>query len=190
VNPNDIILKYYKPGTLAYDLLMVHSTAVRNLALKIAGNNPQLNINTALVARAAMLHDIGIFKTNAHDLGCFGQFPYVCHGYLGREILEMEGLPELALFCERHTGTGLSKEEIIAHNLPVPIRDMLPVTTEEKLICYADKFFSKSAKHPERPKKMEKIIRGLSRFGDKKVAGFEAFIKMFGVSDIYEDEVD
>jgi hypothetical protein len=37
---------------------------------------------------------------------------------------------------------------------------------------------------------MEKIIRGLSRFGDKKVADFEAFIKMFGVSGIYEDEVD
>jgi len=189
VTPEEIISKYYKPGTLAYDLLIIHSTAVKNLALKIAQQNPHLNINTDLVAKAAMLHDIGIFKTNAPDLGCFGQFPYVCHGYLGREILEMEGLPEVAPFCERHTGTGLSKEEIITHNLPVPVRDMVPLTIEEKLICYADKFFSKSGKHPERPKKLEKIMRGLSRFGDNKVADFENFIQFFGINDIYEDEV-
>ncbi len=189
MNPEDIIRKYYKPGTLSYDLLMVHSVAVKNLALKIAQNNPHLNINANLISEAAMLHDIGIFMTNAPDLGCYGKFPYICHGYLGREILEKEGLMEIAPFCERHTGTGLSKEEIISRNLPIPIRDMMPGTIEEKLICYADKFFSKSGKHPEKPKKMEKIFKGLSKFGDQKIAAFNDFVKIFGRNHIYDDEV-
>ncbi len=189
MNPEDIIRKYYTPGTLSHDLLIIHSTAVKNLALKISKNNPHLNINSALVAQAAMLHDIGIFMTNAPELGCYGKFPYICHGYLGREILENEGLIEIAPFCERHTGTGLSKEEIISRNLPIPVRDMMPVTIEEKLICYADKFFSKSGKHPEKPKKMEKIIHGLAKFGEQKIAAFEVLIKMFGVNCIYDEEV-
>ena len=189
MNPEDIIRKYYKPGTLAHNLLMIHSTAVMNLALNIAEKNPHLTIKTELVAQAAMLHDIGIFMTNAPNLGCFGLFPYICHGYLGREILEKEGLMEVAPFCERHTGTGLSKAEIIARNLPIPIREMMPVTIEEKLICYADKFFSKSGKHPDKPKKMEKILKGLSKFGEQKIAAFEVFIEMFGINFVYEDEV-
>ncbi len=59
-----------------------------------------------------MLHDIGIFLTNAPHIGCYGDKPYICHGYLGREILDKEGLPGHAMVCERHVGAGLTVTDI------------------------------------------------------------------------------
>jgi len=180
-----LIEKYIDPGSKAFKILVEHSTAVKNLALRVADHNPQLKIDRALLIQAAMLHDIGMIKTNAPDLGCFGNLPYICHGYLGREILENESLHTLALFCERHTGTGISKEEIKTHNLPLPIRDMMPVSVEEKILCYADKFFSKSGKNLSTPKKLKKIHKNISKYGNDKLRQFDEFIGMFGIYYIY-----
>lgn len=185
--PIAIIKKYYRPGSRAYEILMEHSQAVKELCMKIASHNPQLNINKTLLGQAAMLHDIGMIKTHAPDLGCHGDQPYICHGYLGREILENEGLPGVALFCERHTGVGISKVEIVERNLPVPHRDMLPVTVEEKILCYADKFFSKSGKDLSKPKKLKKIHRGLLKYGEDKPRRFDELIGMFGIFYVYLD---
>ena len=104
---------------------------------------------------AAMLHDIGIFLTHAPSLGCNGPHPYLKHGHLGCKLLEKEGLPKHALVCERHVGVGITRKDVLDHKLPLPAKDMLPLSLEEKIICYADKFFSKngayaaSRKNPE-----------------------------------------
>ena len=185
MEPVKLLEKYIDPGSKVYQIILKHSIAVKELALKIADHNPHLNINRELLAQAAMLHDIGIIKTNAPDLGCFGDYSYICHGYLGREILENEGMHNVALFCERHTGTGISKEEIINQNLPLPHRDMMPVSIEEKILCYADKFFSKSGKNLEEPKKLKKIYRNLSKYGEDKLRRFDEFIGMFGIYYVY-----
>lgn len=43
------------------------------------------------------------------------------------------GLPRHALACERHTGAGITREEVAAQDLPLPRdRDYLPITLEEK----------------------------------------------------------
>jgi uncharacterized protein len=128
-----------------------------------------------------MLHDIGIFMTDAHDIGCFGDKEYICHGYLGRELLEKEGLPRHALVCERHVGVGVSLADIDKNHLPVPRRDMLPITLEEKIICYADKFFSKSkgALYTARP--IEEVRRQVTRYGAEQLRRFEQMFRMFEV---------
>jgi uncharacterized protein len=185
MEPVSIIDKYVKPGSKAHRILIAHSTAVKELALLIADHNPGLNLARKLLVQAAMLHDIGMIRTNAPDLGCFGEHPYICHGYLGREILEKEGLHRVALFCERHTGTGITKQEIISRNLPLPVRDMVPVTTEEKVICYADKFFSKSGKNLSQPKKLTDIYKSIGRYGEEKLKRFDDFIGMFGIYYVY-----
>ena len=41
-------------------------------------------------------------------------------------------------------GAGLSIADIEKHNFPIPKRDMMPTTIEEKIICFADKFFQKT----------------------------------------------
>jgi len=129
---------------------------------------------------AGMLHDIGIVKTNAPDIGCFGDLPYITHTYLGRKILEQNGFENIAPICERHIGVGLSKTDIISSGFPLPHRDMLPVSLEEKLICYADKFYSKSDKHLTTPKSMDKIRKKTKKYGDDKAAKFEELIELFG----------
>jgi uncharacterized protein len=184
----DILKKHANPKAKVFQILLKHSQSVRDLALKIAAKNPQLEINIELLEQAAMLHDIGIVKTNAPDLGCFGRHPYICHGYLGREILEAEGLYDVAKFCERHTGTGISLDEILKRKLPLPHRDMMPQSIEEKILCYADKFFSKSGKNLTQPKKLKKIYRNLSKYGESKVRRFDDFIGMFGLYYVYEEK--
>lgn len=97
----------------------------------------------AILEEAAMLHDIGIFMTDADGICCFGSYSYICHGYLGADLMRKEGFPRHALVCERHTGAGISLQSIIDQQLPVPHRDMVPVSLEEQVICFADKFFQR-----------------------------------------------
>ena len=124
-----------------------------------------------------MLHDIGIIKTDAPGIKCFGTEPYICHGILGAEMLRQEGLPRHARVCERHTGAGLSLNEIVSQNLPLPHQDFLPETLEEQVICYADKFFSKT--HLDREKSVEKAEKSIAKFGEEGLARFKQWEKMF-----------
>ncbi len=184
----EILKKYAGEGSKSFHILMDHSESVKNLALRIAEKNPQLAIDIELLKAAAMLHDIGIVKTNAPDIGCHGTYPYICHGFLGRQILEAEGLKDVAPFCERHTGVGISKHEIIHYNLPLPHRDMIPVSTEEQILCYADKFFSKSGKNLHKPKKLKKVYQNLAKYGEDKARRFDEFIGKFGLYYVHGNE--
>lgn len=172
-----IIEKHYSRGSELYNLLVEHSKQVADLAMDIIKKNRHLTINQDFVYEAAMLHDIGIFKTHAPSIHCNGDMPYICHGYLGREILEAEGLPQHALVCEHHTGSGLTLDEIITQNLPLPQREMLPTTIEEKLVCYADKFFSKSRIAPAKP--IEKVQAEMARFGEASLNRFNELTTLF-----------
>ena len=124
-----------------------------------------------------MLHDIGIFQTDAPGIHCFGSQPYICHGRLGAELLRKEGYEQHARVCERHTGAGITKEQIEKQQLPLPHQDFLPETMEEKVICYADKFFSKT--HLDKEKSIEKAEKSLAKFGEEGVKRFQEWERMF-----------
>jgi uncharacterized protein len=172
-----IIDKYYPEENELRRILMIHSRSVADKALAIAEAHPELAIDKQFVEEAAMLHDIGIFRTNAPSIQCFGTEPYICHGTIGAQLMREEGFPQHALVCERHTGSGLSLLEIERQNLPVPHHDMLPLSLEEKLICYADKFFSKT--HLEREKTVEQALNSLLKFGEEGIARFDTWIQLF-----------
>jgi len=175
--PVEIIKKYYQEETDLYRILLDHSFSVAEKSLFIAQMHPEMHLDIAFIYEAAMLHDIGIYKTNAPDVYCHGEFPYICHGYLGSDLLKAEGFPRHALVCERHTGTGLSREYIIKNNLPVPKRNMLPESVEEQLICFSDKFFSKL--NPGKEKAIDKIRKNLSKHGEDSVKKFDNWCKLF-----------
>ena len=175
-----LICKYYPEDKRVHKIYLNHCIRVTELALLLAELNPKLDISRKIVIRGGMLHDIGIMETNAPDIGCFGDLPYVAHTYKGREILEKEGFEKIAKICERHIGVGLSLEDIIKGNLPLPHRDMLPITLEEKLICYADKFYSKSNRHLFTAKPMDKVKAKIKRYGDDKYERFKSYKKLFG----------
>lgn len=175
---HQIISKYYPGDHPARDILLTHSHLVKEKSLKIATQHPELKADKHFISEAAMLHDIGIFLTNAPAIGCHGKHHYICHGYLGREILEKEGLPKHGLVCERHTGTGLTKEEIREQKLPIPHRDMIPQSIEEQIICFADTFFSKG-REIEREKSPEEVKKVLQKYGEEKVKKFSEWCEMF-----------
>lgn len=176
-----IIKKYYKENSELYNLLVSHSQAVAKKALEIAKNVPALKPDIKFIKEAAMLHDIGIFLTNAPEIDCFGEEPYICHGYLGGEILKREGFPQHALVCERHTGVGISIDDIEKEKLPLPLRDMIPVSVEEKIICLADKFFSKNKACLVREKSLDEIRTSHQKFGEDKVEAFDKLLKEFSI---------
>ena len=56
---------------------------------------------------------------------------------------------------------------------------MIPVSIEEQLICYADKFFSKNGNGQPPEKTISEIVEGLKSYGPDKVRRFETWVKMF-----------
>lgn len=180
MNPKDIIEKFYKKDSELYRILVTHSESVAKYATKIVDKHPELGADRRLVFEGAMLHDIGIIKTSAPAIHCSGKYDYICHGYLGREMLESLGLNELALFCEHHTGAGMTKEEIELRELPLPHRDMLPTTVEEEIVCYADKFFSKT-KNLREAKTFEKALASIEKHGEGPKARFLAMHERFKI---------
>jgi uncharacterized protein len=181
LDPIKIIEKFYNSESKAYHYLLPHSAMVTEKALRIAKKVKHLNPDLNFIEEAAMLHDIGIFLTNEPKLGCYGNKPYVCHGYLGRQILEKEGFPKHALVCERHIGVGITLEDIEEKELPLPKRDMVPLSIEEQIICFADKFFSKDSDFLLKEKPLERVRTYVSKFGKDNVKKFDEWVKIFGI---------
>jgi uncharacterized protein len=175
-----IINEYYPAGSPARDVFLRHSEMVAKKALQSARKVPHLHPDLEFIEQAAMLHDIGIFYARAPEIGCFGDYPYVCHGYLGRALLEDKCLFRHALVCERHVGVGLSLEEIQKYHLPIPHRDMVPVSLEEQIVCYADKFFSKKPGKNLEEWTVDMVLKSLEKYGPQKVARFKEWLALFG----------
>jgi uncharacterized protein len=178
-DPFEVIRKYYDPGSAAYHILVEHSRMVARRALDIAAGVPRLRPDTVFIEEAAMLHDIGIFMTDEPALDCHGDKPYICHGYLGRELLEREGLPLHALVCERHVGVGISVLDIDNLRLPIPRREMLPVSVEEKIICFADKFYSKAGGKAGLERSVDDVRASVRRYGARHIVRFEEMLTIF-----------
>lgn len=103
--------------------LILHTLDVLDRALELREN---FGGDLKLVTAGAILHDIG--RTVTHD---------VSHGVEGGEIVREKGWDEsLAKIVERHIGGGITKDEAAKQGLPV--RDYLPETLEEKIVCHAD----------------------------------------------------
>jgi len=173
-----IIDKYYPSENELRRILLIHSRQVADRCMKIAKHHPELKLDVEFLEEAAMLHDIGIFRCDAPGIQCFGCEPYICHGVIGGRILREEGWLRHALVCERHTGTGLSREQIEKQGLPLSLDGIYePEALEEQVVCYADKFYSKT--HLERERSVVEAVQSLEKFGEKGVKRFLEWTKLF-----------
>ncbi len=155
-NADHFLRETYRFYPEAFKFLYPHSCAVASLSQKIA---EKVGADVELVFEASILHDIGVFKTNAPSIGCFGTASYIQHGVLGAEFLrDYPEFSKYASFCETHVGVSISKEEIIDKNLPLPHKSMEPTTLEEQIVAYADIFFSKSSNDLRKTKSFEDIL--------------------------------
>jgi uncharacterized protein len=180
MNPHDIIDELYEPGSELHIMLVEHSRRVAEKALEIADRLPAgLAVDRRFLEEAALLHDIGILRTRAPKLCCYGDRPYICHGVEGGEILRERGFPRHARVCERHVGVGITAEEVRRNQLPLPERDMVPEILEEEIIAYADKFYSKDCQTVYRENSLERILTDLERHGPEKALIFKGWADRF-----------
>lgn len=173
-----IIDKYYPGESPLRDIYMRHCRQVAEKALSIA-RDLHLDLDPGEIEAAAMLHDIGIFLTDAPGIHCHGEERYLRHGLLGADLLRSEGAPEYcARVAQRHTGAGLTHEDIIADDLPLPLdRTYMPESLLERLICYADKFYSKSGDMQE--KTLPRVLVSISKFGPAALSRFRSLHSQF-----------
>ena len=160
-----IINKYYPENDELRQLLVKHSRQVADRCLQIAKKHKELPVDVQFLEEAAMLHDIGICRCDAPSIHCHGTEPYIRHGVLGGEMLRQEGFERHARVCERHTGTGLPGYE--------------PETLEEQIVCYADKFYSKSA--PDHVRSVLETAQSLEKFGHEGVKKFLAWSERYNL---------
>ncbi|HLD42976.1 MAG TPA: HDIG domain-containing protein [Candidatus Nanoarchaeia archaeon] len=124
------LLKKYSSDDGAFKKVLAHVQAVKKAALRIADRIP--GTDKEFIATASILHDIGRFQFPP------GSKNAIQHGIKGAEILRKEGFPKHALVAERHIGVGISRKDIREQNLPLPDKDFLPISKEEKIIAHAD----------------------------------------------------
>lgn len=177
IDINWLYTKYYGSNRELLKNVYKHSRMVAKKALQIAVQK-NLDLDRKDIYCAAMLHDIGVVNCHAPDIHAYGSEPYLRHGIEGKKILENHGLYQYSGVCERHTGSGIMREEIIKNNLPLPPKDYIPKSLLEKLICYADKFYSKSG-NLEREKSIEEIERQMSSFGEGSLKRFKELQYIF-----------
>ena len=184
-DPRKVILHFYPDDSPLRELLIRHSTQVRDKAFEILRHSG-LQLDRTIIESGAMLHDIGIGRCHAPGIFCHGTSPYIMHGTLGAAMLRSFAaehncdLEPFARIAERHTGSGLTAQEIRRQNLPLPEQDFLPETPEEKLICLADKFYSKSGDLQE--KSLSEIRRGMAKFGEDSLRRFDDLCSFFHIS--------
>ncbi|MBD5322035.1 MAG: HDIG domain-containing protein [Bacteroides sp.] len=174
----EIIDKYYPPGSLRRVIYMRHCESVARLALEIA-DRCGTDVEREMIYEAAMLHDIGICLTDARDIGCEGSEPYIMHGVLGGKLLRDHGMPEeYARVAERHTGAGITREDIVSQGLPLPPGDYMPRTVLERLVCYADKFYSKGG--DMKRKSPDRVEASMARISQATLQRYLALRDEFG----------
>lgn len=130
------LLNKYAPSDKDFEAVLKHSRALQKLAVEVAekiqSRNKGIKIDIEFIKTAALLHDIGRFK---HPPGKDS----VKHGVAGADILRKEGVDDRYVrVCERHVGAGITADEIDDKGLPIPMKDYIPETVEERIIAYAD----------------------------------------------------
>ncbi|MFE1268144.1 HD domain-containing protein [Streptomyces sp. NPDC058757] len=167
----------HAPSDAAFELVFTHCEIVAALADQLLSRSGR-GADADLVRAGCLLHDIGVYRLY-DSAGRIDGASYVTHGVLGHRLLAEEGLPEtLCRFCSCHTGVGLTREDVLAQGLPLPPADYVPVTPEERMVMYADKFHSKST--PPRFVSPDTFEARIGRFGQEKAAVFRSLRRLYG----------
>jgi uncharacterized protein len=171
----------YAPSAEALGLVYPHCEIICGVAEQLLPHCG-MDLDAELVRAGSLLHDIGVYRLYGED-GQLDQASYLRHGILGDDLLRAEGFPEaLCRFCSRHTGVGLSRDDIRRQQLPLPPGDYLAETGEEQLVMYADKFHSKT--DPPVFLTADAYASIVRHYGAEKAAAFEAMRAKFGEPDL------
>lgn len=152
------------------------------------GHVPPRLLDEHLVLIGGLLHDIGTYRVFKHDGSDdeplkFSKKRYILHGLKGYEYLLDEGMDEsIAQFCRNHTGVGLTREDVVRQELPLPPADYVPMNLEQEVVMYADKFHSKSV--PPKFLQVEAYTARAERFGGENKQRWLDLVAKYGMPDI------
>ena len=172
----------HAPSAEAFELVWTHCVIVCQIAEQVMDGGG-LDVDKDLVRAGCLLHDIGVYRLYGGASGEFDLRQYVRHGVLGHELLRDEGFPEeICRFCSCHTGMGLTRDDVVQQNLPIPAADYLAESDEERIVMYADKFHSKT--DPPTFVSADSYAAAVRRFGAGKAAAFRAMRERLGEPDL------
>lgn len=137
-----------------------HCAKVAEKAIEIAGRIDKKSIDTELVGRGALFHDLGKAKT--HEIE---------HGKIGAEMGRKIGLPdEITAIMEKHIRGGLTEPE--ARELNLPVKDYTLARLEERIVIYADRLVDiihdgivAIESEREAEERFEEILRTYPKYG-------------------------
>jgi len=171
----------HAPTAKALDCVYTHCLIVCEIAEQLHASSGQEG-DLDLARAGCLLHDIGVYRLY-DDAGELDHANYLRHGLLGHELLREEGFPEgICRFASCHTGVGLSRDDVLRQELPLPPGDYLAETGEETLVMYADKFHTKTT--PPALLTADAYAASVRRFGADKAAAFESMRAAFGEPDL------
>jgi uncharacterized protein len=171
----------HAPTAQALDLVYSHCQIVAAVAGQLLARSG-FGADAGLVRAGCLLHDIGVYRLY-DEAGRLDQARYIRHGVLGHELLAAAGCDEvLARFASHHTGVGLTAQDVLRQELPLPPGDYLAGTPEETVVMYADKFHSKTS--PPSFLTAAAYAASLRRFGPDKEAAFAAMRAVLGEPDL------
>jgi uncharacterized protein len=170
----------YAVSRRCFILVYTHCRIVNDIAGQIIQNTGYC-VNTQLLRSGALLHDIGSYAF-MDNFGVIDKKQYIRHGITGYTILTGEKMPEdLCRIAKRHTGVGITAEDIVKNDLPLPPADYTAQTLEEKIIMYSDKFHSKNPAFNS----YETCCLRLEKYGTQKVKKFQSYAREFGIPDLH-----
>jgi uncharacterized protein len=171
----------HAPTAAALDLVYTHSQIVGAVAGQLLAASG-FTADAALVQAGCLLHDVGVYPLY-DEAGRLEHANYIRHGVLGYRLLRAEGLPEvICRFASHHTGVGLTRDDVLRQELPVPPADYLADTAEETVVMYADKFHTKST--PPAFLTADAYAASVIRYGPDKAAAFAAMRAALGEPDL------
>lgn len=166
------------------ELTWIHTNIIWEIAQKLVLKlkNQGIKVDMDLLEKGVMLHDLGVYLCFDEDLNPDKSLPqYIYHGFIGADLILKEGFgEEVARFARNHSATGFTIEDIERENLQVEKKDYIPVTVEEEILCYADKFHTK---HPSFSTYQEQVVR-IAKFDPNRALKMEVFKKKYGIPDL------
>ena len=181
----------HAPTPAAFEAVYSHCVIVWRVAEQLltgAGGGPGgtagglPDSDRDLVRAGCLVHDVGVYRLY-DDAGQLDYAGYMRHGVLGYALLAEAGYAEaICRFASRHTGVGITRDDVIRQELPLPPADYVAETPEELLVMYADKFHTKA--EPPSFLTAATYAAYVRRFGPDKVAAFEEMRLRFGEPDL------
>ena len=132
------------------DLIWTHSMIVKKICFNFIdnlGKDARLKIDKELLEKGALVHDVGVYFCFDEDFNPDKKAPdYFYHGRQGEKFLRSQGIDDnkVIRFTTVHTGVGITKEDIKREKLDLPEKNFVPVSLEEQILTYADKFHTKA----------------------------------------------